>query len=222
MKIGRVKYDNVTDQIAILRGTRSQASPCYSAGSKNNQDIPNCLVAYVMHKLQSVDTWHYKHIDTVLDVGNQLYIDSYVTYKPQDLKLGFNNVLRTFCIKDCKVHLAIYKPSIKQPLLLSNLKTACSNFFQQESFAMLGAYGKWMAIIVKGGYFYVFDPHDYDHEGKKTPVGKGFGVVMRYDNMNIMAESILQNLIDNPSDPIENFYMVMLAIKEIKKLPKKF
>lgn len=221
MKIGRTKYDPVTEESAILRGTRSQASPCFSANSRNNQDIPNCLVAYVLHRLQSVDTWHYKHIDTVLEVGEQLYVDSFITYKPQDIKLGFVNVLRSFVIKDVKVHIGIYKPSIKQPLLLSNVKTACSNWFQQETFALLGARNKWNALFLKGGYYYVFDPHDHDHEGKKTECGKGCAMVMRYDSINAMAEGIMTNMVDSSSDPIGNFHMVMLDVKEIKKLPKK-
>lgn len=221
MKIGRLKYDIVSDEVSILRGTRSQASPCWSAGSRNNQDIPNCLAAYVLHRLQSIDVWHYKHIDTILSVGEQLYVDSYICYKPKDVKLGLNNVVRSFCIRDCQVNVEIFKPAIKQALLLSNLRTAFSNWFQQESCAMLGAYNKWVTIILKGGMYYLFDPHDHDHEGKKTPYGKGCAVVMRYETIHSLADGVLMYMIDNPNDPIGNFQMVLLSVKEIKKLPKK-
>lgn len=215
--IGRVKYDAVSDEMAILRGTRSQGAACYSVGSRNHQDIPNCIVAYVMNRLQPIDGWRYKHVDIVLDAGEQLYVDSYITYKPQDLKLGLKNVMRTFCIKDVKVHVGIYKPSIREPFLLSNLKTAFSNWFQQETFAMLGACNKWISVFVKSGLYYVFDPHDYNHEGKKAEIGKGCAVVMRYETIETMAAAILNNLVDDPSDPIGRFEILMLCVKDIKK-----
>ncbi|CAH1989161.1 unnamed protein product [Acanthoscelides obtectus] len=86
--MGRKCYYTLKGVDAIIRGYRSQNSGQYSPESRNNQDIPNCIVCLVLHHLVTVENWNAKHIDLILDVGDQLYIDSYIAYGPKDLKLG--------------------------------------------------------------------------------------------------------------------------------------
>ncbi|KAF2880314.1 hypothetical protein ILUMI_25856 [Ignelater luminosus] len=75
-KLGRFEYYTLSNGDAILRGTNSQTWQGYSAASQGNQDIPNCLAAFVIHRMNPVNNWHYKHIDLILDIGDQLYKDS--------------------------------------------------------------------------------------------------------------------------------------------------
>lgn len=237
--VGRGGYHELAHGFAILRGMRSQASCCYTPNSRNKQDIPNCIVAYVMSRLQPIDMWHHKHIDLILDVGEQLYIDSYITYGPKDPMLGLKNVLRKFYLNDVKVssfkhqwqikatitiinpfkvRIGIFRPLITDSFLLSNLMVAYTNLFQQENFGLLNACGKWVAVFFKAGYYYVFYPRDTDLTGSKVPPGKGWAACVRYPTIKDLAWALLMNMIDTPSDPIGSFQITTLFVKDVRRV----
>lgn len=57
----------------------------------------------VMHSVLSIEDWNYRHIDLILDTGDQLFIDSYIAYGPKDPKLGMENILRKFFMGNLEV-----------------------------------------------------------------------------------------------------------------------
>lgn len=108
--MGRECYYVLPNGEAIIRGFRSQNSNKYSEHSRNNQDIPNSIVSIVMHHICPVDKWNSQNIDMILDVGNQLYRDSYIACGPKDNKLGVENIMRKFHMNLYSIHVTIYKP----------------------------------------------------------------------------------------------------------------
>lgn len=212
--IGRNKYDDLPNNEAILRAIRSQASERYSEDSRNFQDLTNCIVCCVIQKLIPIDTWTCKNLDLVLNLGDQLYMDSYVTFKPVGKVLQPSQVLRELYVKNAKLHMMFYKAKIKAPFLHSNLMVALTNIFQQENCLLLNALNKWVAVVFKAGLYYLFDPRDYDHEGKKTETGKGSAVVIRYESIPGLCSGILYHMIDDPSVSIGDFETTFIRVKK--------
>ncbi|KAJ8954144.1 hypothetical protein NQ318_005738 [Aromia moschata] len=196
--LGRNGYYLMKSGGAIVRGYRSQNSDHYNGHSRNNQDIPNCIVALVMHSLFSVDNWAAKHVDQILDTGDQLYIDSYIAYAPRDKKLGPENIMRKFYLKVLEIHVTIYKPIVSDVFNVGTLSRILEVYFQQEAFCMLSFENQWVSIVFKSGYFYMFDPHERDIEGSPVKKGEnGTAVVLRYDNLTSLSVKAVQNLYES-------------------------
>lgn len=213
-KLGRFEYYTLSNGDAILRGTRSQTWEGYSSTSQGKQDIPNCLAAFVIHRLNPITNWHYKHIDLILDIGDQLYKDSYITYDPRNPKLGFKNVLRKIFIKDVQVSLKIYKPVMSNTLTAFNLEMALVNYFQQEPFGILFANNQYVALFFKQGYYYMFDPHDRDLDGNSCT--SGTACVMKFQTLPNLVAKYLENAI-TMLDSVKYFYITLVTIGAISK-----
>ncbi|KAB0791417.1 hypothetical protein PPYR_03217 [Photinus pyralis] len=189
-KIGRLQYHGLPNGDALLRGTKSQSSKEYSANSRGNQDIANCFAAFVVHRLSLISTWHYRQIDMILDVGDQLYKDSYITYSPRNPKLGMANILRKVFIKDVEVALKVYKPVMKNTLSAPNLELALINYFQQEQFCVLSTRNEHVALFFREGLYYIFDPHDCDLEGNRT-AECGVACIVKFQTIpNLVAKYV--------------------------------
>lgn len=214
----RFTYEQIDDGSWILRGMRSQASAYYPDSTKNYQDLTNSIAAYVMHYLLPINSWFHEHIDLVLDVGNQLYIDSYVVYCPRDRRLGLRDVLRSFWINNVFVNIVIYKPVIEQPFLYSNVMVAFTNLFQQRNICLFGACGKWVMVTFKTGYYFLFDPRDKDIDGRKVEAGKGSATVIRYDTIGDLTTGLLYTIVDDAKEEIGNFVVVLLTVEKVEPL----
>lgn len=137
-----------------------------------------------MHSVLSIEDWNHRHIDLILDTGDQLYIDSYIAYGPDDPQLGMENILRKFfmgslevrrfkiliedgelILFEFQVHVTIYKPIIKEVFTASRLNCVLEAFFQQETVGIINYNQQWISIFFKSGYYFMFDPHDRDIEG---------------------------------------------------------
>lgn len=72
---------------------------------KQNKNITKTIdfFSVVMHSVLSIEDWNYRHIDLILDTGDQLFIDSYIAYGPKDPKLGMENILRKFFMGNLEV-----------------------------------------------------------------------------------------------------------------------
>lgn len=183
------------DGEAIIRGYRSQNSNVYSEHSRNNQDIPNSIVAIVMHHISTVDNWNSKHIDLILDTAEQLYIDSYIVYGPKDKKLGLENIVRNFFMGQISVHVTVYQPIFTDLFIAGNISKALNVYFHQEMFCMLNYMNQWVSIFCKSGFFYLFDPHERDIKGNLLKKGqKGTAVVNRFNNLDNLIIKLVQNL----------------------------
>ncbi|XP_050312068.1 uncharacterized protein LOC126747451 [Anthonomus grandis grandis] len=210
--IGRNGY-HLKGTEAILRGYKSQNSVYYDPESRNKQDIPNCIASVVMHSVLSIEDWNYRHIDLILDTGDQLYIDSYIAYGPTDPKLGMENIVRKFFMGTLEVHVTIYKPIITEVFTTSKLTMVLEAFFQQETVCVLNFSQLWVSVFFKGGFFYLFDPHERDMEGNIPKSGQeGTAVVVRFDNINAMALKIINNLGGN-TDQTETFSLWIISVE---------
>lgn len=218
-KIGRNDYFVMSGGDAILRGTRSQSSKHYSEHSRGYQDIPNCFAAFVVHRLSPVGTWHFKHIDMILDVGDQLYKDSYVTYSPKNRKLGMANVLRKVYIKEVQVSLEVYKPVMSNVLNAYNLELALINYFQQEQFAILSSMKEHVALFFKEGYYYLFDPHDRNVQGNKCEE-EGVACVIKFETITNLVAKYMGNL-PTPLEPGTGFHITLVTVGSIVKKGEK-
>ncbi|KAG5865295.1 hypothetical protein JTB14_003959 [Gonioctena quinquepunctata] len=214
--IGRRGYHTLKGGYAILRGYRSQNSPIYGEESRNNQDIPNCILAVVMYQLLPIENWTSKTIDQILDAGNQLYVDSYIAYGPKDIKLGMENVVRKFFLENnLIIHVTIYKPIISDFFSLENVDKVLNIFFQQEQYCLFSYLNQWVSIFFKGGQFYMFDPHERDINGNslvKKRNGVGVAVVVRFDDLNGLVLKLISNI---PSEGRELFTIWIISV-EIK------
>lgn len=147
-----------------------------------------------MHQIESIEFWSHKNIDQILDTGDQIYIDSYITYGPKNLKLGMENVLRKFLFDDKKVHITVYKPVVSTMYTkLANLNRIMGTFFQQEQCCLVSHDGRWATVILKGGYYYVFDPYDHDVNGNEAENGLGWAVVYKFENIDSMIRKLVTN-----------------------------
>ncbi|CAH1118614.1 unnamed protein product [Phaedon cochleariae] len=210
--IGRKGYSNMHGGDAILRGYKSQNS--YSEETRNNQDIPNCITAVVMHHLTSIDSWNYRNIDLILDTGNQLYVDSYIAYGPKDKKLGMENVLRKFYLKNMVVHVTIYKPIVSDAFTTASVNRVLNIFFQQEQYCLLSYCDQWVSLFFKGGLYYLFDPHERGVEG--SLVGKeqrGTAVVVRCDSLGNLVSKLVSNLFVDENEGEDNFTLWLLTVQ---------
>ncbi|CAG9829599.1 unnamed protein product [Diabrotica balteata] len=148
-QLGRKDYYITKTGDALLRGYRSQNSQCFNDACRNNQDIPNCIVALVMNHLVSVERWTFKNIDLILVTGNQLYVDSYIAYGPKDLKLGMENIVRKFYLQHLTIHVTIYKPILSNVFTEECLSKTLSVFFTQEQHCILNHQNQWVALFFK-------------------------------------------------------------------------
>ncbi|KAK5638441.1 hypothetical protein RI129_012736 [Pyrocoelia pectoralis] len=210
-KVGRMQYHVLSNGDAILRGTKSQSSKEYSANSRGNQDIANCFAAFVVHRLSPVSSWHYKHIDMILDVGDQLYKDSYITYCPRNPKLGMENILRKVFIKEVEVALTVYKAVMMNMLNAPNLELALLNYFQQEQFCIISTRNEHVAVFFKEGLYYIFDPHDCDVEGNRNE--SGVACVMKFPSIPNLVSKYIANYAKADDD--SEFTITLITVGSI-------
>nr|CAI5839711.1 unnamed protein product [Callosobruchus analis] len=203
---------------AIIRGYRSQNSEQYSQESRNNQDIPNCIVCLVLHHLVSVENWNARHIDLILDIGDQLYIDSYIAYGPKDPKLGMENIMRKFFFKHLEIHVTVYKPIISDIFVPGILNRVLNVYFQQETFCILNYEDQWVTIIFKSGLFYLFDPHDRDIDGKapKKDNKEVSAVVFRTNSLVSISDRIIDNFLTGEEEEGQKMFTLWLISVEIQ------
>lgn len=210
-QLGRCQFYNIPgSDISTLRGTRSQNSKTYNATSRNNQDIPMCLTAFVMERLLPLNKWTSKTIDQVLDIGDQLYKDSFVVNAPTDQKIGLDYIIRQVIIKDVKVHVAISKPVIINKFTRDNLLKGLTIYFMQRQFGMVSIDNEWISIYYRDDHYYLFDPHDRNILGEVDIPGAA--VLIKYPDLDQLSKRLCDNYCDG-----ETFQIVILGIKAIEK-----
>ncbi|XP_019769617.1 uncharacterized protein LOC109544047 isoform X1 [Dendroctonus ponderosae] len=210
--IGRNGY-HLRGAEAILRGYKSQNSDYYDSHSRNKQDIPNCIASVVMHSVLSIEDWNHRHIDLILDTGDQLYIDSYIAYGPDDPQLGMENILRKFFMGSLEVHVTIYKSIITEAFTASRLNCVLEAFFQQETVGIINYNRQWISVFFKSGYYFMFDPHERDIEGNPISDSEhGSAAVVRFDSLNGMTLKIINNLGGNAEEN-EEFMLWIMSVE---------
>lgn len=212
-QLGRCAFYQVPgSEIATLRGTRCQSNKIYSNNSRNNQDIPNCLTAFVMERLLPLNKWTSKTIDQILDIGDQLYKDSFVINSPPNSKIGLEFVIRQVIIKDVKVHVAICKPVIINHFTYDNVLKGLTIFFMQKQFCILETANQYIAVFLREEAFYLFDPHERNLLGEVAD--RGTAVVVKHLNLESLSKQIYDNFY---TSDLEIFRVALVGVKGIEK-----
>lgn len=160
-----------------------------------NADISHNVVAIVMHHLRNIEKWKSSDIDLILDIGDQLYIDSYIAYCPKDRKLGLENIIRKFYINNLAIHITVYKPIISEMFVISTINNILQVFFQQETFCIFSYNNQWVSLFFKSGLFYMFNPHECNLQGDNVKKGEsGSAVLIRFENLENLAVKLFHNL----------------------------
>lgn len=218
--LGRKRFYNIPGtEISLLRGSRHIGSKEYSSFSRGNQDIPVCLASYVMERLLPFEKWTYKIIDMVLDVGDQLYKDSYVLFKPTSEKLGLDCVIREIVIKDVLVEIAIGRPVIIQQFSCCRLESALELCFREKDYCMICVGNCYMAIFSKDNSYFVFVPRPLNLKGLADNK-KGKSTLLKFNNLSTLAEVVVHNSMCNSNDRFDVFMLILIAIKSIRKMPR--
>ena len=218
-KLGRKKYYVLPGgDVSIIRGHRNEYHKYFSCHSRGNQDIPICLTSYVMERLLPIDKWSSSVIDMILDVGDQLYKDSFIMYNPTDKKLGLHCVIRDVVIKNVQVTIAIGKPVLINKFSEAYLAKALEILFRQKSFCMINVGDKYLALFSKGEFYYIFDPHGMDINGSVTEDGEA--AVLKFWSLTKLAENIVGNY-ESERGESNVFHIIVVVIKSIVKVTKR-
>ncbi|XP_065167903.1 uncharacterized protein [Atheta coriaria] len=217
-KQGRLSYYTIPPgEMDILRGSKSQNHKCYSDNSRGNQDVPNCIVAYVMDKLIPINKWTYKNIDMILDMGDLLFKDSYMVYNPKEEKIGLETLIRDVVIKDIRVKISVGAPVLTAHFGARPLTEALVACFNLKNFCII-LLDRWaLALFKKCDTYYMFDPTDLNLYGNRID-RCGSAAVLRFESIDKLIEVLIRNL---ESQPIENevFRIIIAAVKQIEKIP---
>ncbi|XP_017785371.1 PREDICTED: uncharacterized protein LOC108568673 [Nicrophorus vespilloides] len=215
-KLGKLEYYAIPHtEIDILRGSKSQNWQLYSQSSRGNQDVPNCIVSYVMDKVIPLANWNCKIIDMVLDVGDQLYKDSYIIYNPKDKKLRLETLIRDVLIKDIKVKISVGAPVLTAKFNVRLLNEALQACFNLKNFCIVLVEKTAVSLFLRDGHFYLFDPTDMDLSGCRCE--QGTAAVLRFTNLSTAIDQLISNLsVCNLSNEV--FHIIVVAIKEIEKV----
>ncbi|XP_022903715.2 uncharacterized protein [Onthophagus taurus] len=207
------------NEMGLIRGSRSQNSKFYCLLSRGNQDIPNCLSAYVMERLLPFNNWTDEVINMTLDIGDQLYKDSFVVYHPMSKKLNLDCVIREIVIKDVRVSLAIGKPVLFNQFTPICVEKALEMFFRQKMFCMLRMNCDVIALFCKDDIYYMFDPHDLTLEVKRVE-DRGEAMLVKFNSLRKMSEVIVDNY-KVPEDEEMIFSLILVTIKAMQKMPRR-
>ncbi|GJQ78158.1 hypothetical protein Trydic_g2490 [Trypoxylus dichotomus] len=198
--LGRRRFYTIPGtEIAVLRGSRHIAS-------------------YVMERLLPFDKWTFKIIDMVLDVGDQLYKDSYVLYKPTNPKLGLSCVIREIVIKDILVNIAIGRPVLIQEFTAKSLETALELCFREKNYCILSVCETYLALFYKESASFVFAPHGLDLKCRKNEkIGKA--TLIKFNSLCTLSETLVDIYRCDNGGSSTAFSIILVAIKSIRKMP---
>lgn len=217
---GRQTYHELhAEKLAILRADRSQNSKYYSENSRGKQDLANCVISYIMDKMQPLAKWNFSILHQILDIGDQVYKDSVVMFNPTDPKLGLEALQRSIVMFNINVKFAIGKPIMANNFSVENVLASLEVFFGSREFCLLNVRENWLGLFKKHAQYYMFDPQDIDAKGKRMEgFGEGHAAIMRFDHLELMVEQLVRNIHCDYSV----FFLNVIAIKDVvKMIPKK-
>lgn len=210
-QFGRKGFYNLPDGSAILRGYL-----ILNCDVNDNSDMTNAIVAVVMHHINTVDNWRSFDLDVIIDIGNQLFIDSYIAYGPKDKKLGLENIMRKFFMNNLSIHITIYKPVVNEMFIISKINDILQVYFQQETYCILSYMNQWVSIFFKGGLFYLFDSHGGNLEGERVKHGEpGSAFLMKFNDLEKLAAQLFHNLFI-PEQSSAKMFSLWLIDVEVK------
>ena len=150
-------------EVYILQGTFSIYDDKYEPNLRGHQIYPVSVIACVISILRNPRTWTSCIIDDILDIGMSLYKLSLDHLKPDDLHIGFENIIRS--LKTCnKINelvqgiehirentvIEIFKARVQDDLNIDDFVAYLTEWFKTETHAIIE---KKIRLILKGFYF---------------------------------------------------------------------
>ena len=193
----------VSDEHWILRATFSQNDSQFPPAHRNNQDVPNCLMALIFAKLCTENDWNSTALDVLLKFGDRLFKKSLArlsSVSSSMLKLGLNQMdlpvfLRPFIINVSHELIKrdmMIKPNDNSPL--ENLKKLIGSFLKSSNVGILAAKKYYVALWRFGDALMMFDPHDIGPDGVRKSTG--FACMQRFLSHINLVDIFWENVKD--------------------------
>lgn len=178
------------------------------------------VVAYIIIKTSTdLNKWTYKHLDLLLQAGDQFFVDSFNAYHPPSSKITLETLLRRVIIKDREVKIEIKTPKERGHFDQEHLLADVINVFNLTTSCILNFQDYFITLYFKSGYYYVFDPYGLDLSGSRNN-DDGVAALMRYSNLDTMVQDIINNLVKS-YDHENNYVLIFLGIQNVQSLSKK-
>lgn len=202
--LGELSIYQVNNRESLIRGIR----PLYK-----NSDLSVNYVAFTYFTIEKdLDSWSWYNIEMILQLGQQLHIDSILAYKLPEKQLQISEVLRTFDCLNNTIKLKVHRPLVFGELTKSNLVQALERVFLSNVKCFLFGYGTFVVTICfKSGFYYMFDPYNRDTSGNKTD-DIGSAVLVKFTDLDALAEKIVRNFGEFHEEFVRKFVFVFLEI----------
>lgn len=194
---------------AIIRGSIHQGHDIFSDSTRGKQCTANAAVAIAMCLLHHPLTWTKNLIDTILLIGDALYIKS----MSRRSEPHFAEINREFLsvdelYTDIEIFRNIITLSTHENICghlynsiegFPNLKNALHIFFQDHTYGILTANGISVAIFKYNNTFWIFDSHSRGPNGR--PAQNGTACLIKFLEIKSMY-NMLKSIIPKSSENI--------------------
>lgn len=180
--------DSISGTIAILRSLFSCNDPKYKL-NRGKQTIPMCLVALGMAKMMPSSEWTIQIVDTILDLGDALYIRTMVKIEEERNDLEGNmdlseaqfleddeeaadnvtadNVQKDYQIGNNRIDIEFVEDLVVDPIEQEHLKETLNMALPTTtSEIILESFGQTVAVWRDDNFWYMFDPKPRNEQGE--------------------------------------------------------
>lgn len=186
-RLNNVDLIEISGNRAIIRGSIHQGHHMFSDFTRGKQCTANAAVAIAMCLLHQPLTWTKNLIDTILLIGDALYIKSLARRS----ELHFAEINRDFLsVDELYADIEIFGNIITLSIIhthnenicghlyndnsiegFPNLKNVLHIFFQDHAYGILTANGISVAIFKYDNTFWIFDSHSRGPNGRRAQNG---------------------------------------------------
>lgn len=182
----------------ILRANISQSDTQFCQLNRDNQDIPNCILALTFTHLCQMEDWNSTLIDIVLKLGDRLYRKSISkhTTESTNLKLTLKEI-------DFPVFIRPFIVNMSDEVVRRDFMVKASDKYPLESFKSFIGKFDGQAIVTAKNYsvaiwrndemvYYMFDAHNLGPNGYRNFIGTA--AVQRFQDHRQLVDAFFRNV----------------------------
>ena len=192
------RFEILTPEMAILRGSRSINDPHFKQRSRGHQASAASVIAIVFGRLFDPKEWSKIFIDQVLEYGDKLFRTSVTRNRVSPGSyLSTNLIYPEFYIDDYKILISIGGSNVYGNLFTSSIgcpdfTDGLQRFFKLNDSGVLTAQGTSVAIWrIPTGFLY-FDPSPCTQQGLRTK--EGVACLLKFSGLTQLGDFFLGNL----------------------------
>lgn len=199
----------------ILRANISQNDTQFCQLNRDNQDIPNCILAITFAQLCQMVEWNSTLIDIVLKLGDRLYrksiSKSFDSSSSTNLKLSLKEIDFPVFIRPFVIHVTDelvkkdFMVKSTDEISLQAMKKILGEF---DGFGLLSAKNYSVAIWKENDAIFMFDPHEIGPNGIKN--FNGSASVQKFVDHEKLTEIFFKNVKD--LDGLNEFQLTRISI----------